>query len=96
MVSVPDYLSIAVDPVRLAILGSAARGPVDVEAISDDLGVDGVRAYRESLERALDKTEAHRMETRWSDAANHPAEALPTDPDWAGRCTYSQSLDRSR
>lgn len=41
--------------------------------------------YREALARALDKTQRHVMETRWSDAVNHPGEPLPTDPEWAGQ-----------
>jgi uncharacterized protein YbjT (DUF2867 family) len=41
--------------------------------------------YRAALERALDKTSRHVMETRWSDAVNHPGEPLPTDPEWAGQ-----------
>jgi hypothetical protein len=45
--SVPDFLSLAVDPVRLAILGSAARRPVDVEAIADELGLDPRRVLKE-------------------------------------------------
>ena len=48
MISVPDYLSIVVDPVRLALLGTAARGPVDVEAVAIDLGM-GERRVRKEL-----------------------------------------------
>ena len=34
-----DYLRIALDPVRLAVLGRAAIGPVDAERLSEELGV---------------------------------------------------------
>jgi len=34
-----DFLSVAVDPVRLAVLGHAAVGPVDVPRLAEDLGV---------------------------------------------------------
>lgn len=47
MLSVPDYLSVAVDPVRLALLGSAARGPLDVVAVAADLGLDERRVHKE-------------------------------------------------
>lgn len=47
MVSVPEFLSLSVDPIRLAILGAAARGTVDIEAIAADLGLDSRRAHRE-------------------------------------------------
>lgn len=47
VVSVPDYLSIAVDPIRLALLGSAAREPVDVEAVAADLGIDPRKVLKE-------------------------------------------------
>jgi uncharacterized protein YbjT (DUF2867 family) len=40
--------------------------------------------YREALARALDQTRRHVVETRWSDAVNHPAESQPGDPQWAG------------
>ncbi len=34
------FLRAALDPVRLAILGAAVAGPVDVDALADRLGVD--------------------------------------------------------
>jgi hypothetical protein len=42
-----DYLRIAVDPIRLAVLGAAARGAVDVEAVAADLGVASRRVLKE-------------------------------------------------
>lgn len=39
MLDPTDFLRIAVDPVRLAILGAASRGPVDPDGLADDLGV---------------------------------------------------------
>jgi hypothetical protein len=83
MVSVPDYLSIAVDPVRLAILGSAARGPVDVEAIAADLGVDGKKVLRElgSLAAAglIDREGRLEVEVLREVARSIPTDA-PIDP----------------
>lgn len=41
------YLRLALDPVRLAVLGRAAVEPVDAEALADDLGIDVRRVRRE-------------------------------------------------
>jgi hypothetical protein len=43
-----EYLRIAVDPLRLAILGRAALGPVDAEALAADLHEDPRRVRREA------------------------------------------------
>jgi hypothetical protein len=43
-----DFLRIAVDPIRLAILGRAALGPVDCDALAAALGVDPRRVRREA------------------------------------------------
>ncbi|MCH7584170.1 MAG: hypothetical protein IH941_03295 [Acidobacteria bacterium] len=45
MITVPDFLGIALDPVRLALLCSAARGSVDTASIARDLGVPEPRWY---------------------------------------------------
>lgn len=34
-----DYLSVTVDPLRLAVLGHAAVGPVDISRLANDLGI---------------------------------------------------------
>ena len=83
MIAVPEFLSIALDPVRLALLGAAARGPVDVEAVAEDLGRDERDVARElgrlvavglvDGERRLD------VETLRELARALPAEA-PIDP----------------
>lgn len=39
MLEVRDFLGIAVDPVRLAVLGHAAVGPVDTARLAEELGV---------------------------------------------------------
>lgn len=92
MVSVPDYLAIAVDPVRLAVLGSAARGPVDVEAIAEDLGVNGKKVLKElgSLASAglIDREGRLAVDVLREVARSIPADA-PIDPSlvdgpWTG------------
>jgi hypothetical protein len=65
MINPTDYLRMAVDPVRLAVLGAAARGPVDVDGVAADLGVPSRRVLKEvgtlievgllTAERALDR-----------------------------------------
>lgn len=47
MIDVPGFLLLALDPVRLAVLGAAAVGEVDVAAIAGALGVDRRRVLRE-------------------------------------------------
>lgn len=47
MVSVPDFLRLVVDPIRLAVLGAAAKGPVDIEAVAGAMGTDEGRVQRE-------------------------------------------------
>lgn len=41
MLDVRGYLSLVLDPTRLAILGAAASGPVDAESLAEQLGVRG-------------------------------------------------------
>lgn len=40
MITPTDYLRLAVDPLRLAVLGRAALGPVDADRLAGTLGVD--------------------------------------------------------
>ena len=40
MIGPEEFLRIALDPLRLAILGRAAEGRMDVDAIGEALGVD--------------------------------------------------------
>ena len=47
MVTVPGFLGIALDRVRLALLGSAARGSIDTAAIAQDLAVAESKVARE-------------------------------------------------
>ncbi|MEE8497174.1 MAG: hypothetical protein V3S62_01425 [Acidimicrobiia bacterium] len=47
MITVPGFLGIALDPLRLALLGSAARGSVDTAAIGQDLGVSEPKVVRQ-------------------------------------------------
>lgn len=41
-----DFLRLALDPVRLAVLGAAAVGPVDTSALAESLGVAEHRVER--------------------------------------------------
>lgn len=47
MIDLSRYVRLTLDPVRLALLGSAARGSVDVAAVADDLGVAARRVAAE-------------------------------------------------
>lgn len=46
--------------------------------------VGNLTGYREAVTEALRGSDHHEVPTRWSDAAAHPARALPNDPEWAG------------
>jgi hypothetical protein len=57
------------------------RPPAAMDPVPDPL------SFRESVELALQRSAELRVDTRWSDAGlpgQTPAEALPTDPEWAG------------
>lgn len=53
MTNPTEFLRLALDPLRLAVLGAAARGPVDVEALAGELGTRPDR-----VERALGRLRA--------------------------------------
>ena len=83
MLGPQDFLRLTVDPVRLAVLGAAARAPVDVETLATDLGVP-IRKVQEALgklqsaglitgDRALDEPALQEL------AKSLPREA-PIDP----------------
>ncbi len=46
MITVPGFLGVALDLLRLALLGSAARKSVDTAAIAQDLGVSERKVVR--------------------------------------------------
>lgn len=53
MVDPTDYLRLALDPVRLAVLGAATVGPVDAEALSESLDAD-IRTVLRAIARLRD------------------------------------------
>ncbi len=60
-----------------------------VEVIAEDNSAAeqlslGLIPYREAVQRALQRVHTGQVESRWSDAAEVPAQPLPTDPSWAG------------
>lgn len=50
---------------------------------------DGLTGYRPAVELALARAARGRPEPTWSSLLSAPAEALPTDPDWAGEIVYT-------
>lgn len=73
-----DYLGVAVDPVRLAVLGHAAVGPVDVERLAGDLGI-GVRKVQEIVGKLLAAGLLTADLTLDRDALRAIAQVLPED-----------------
>ncbi len=49
----------------------------------------GLTGYRRAVELALDRAARGLPEPTWSSLRSEPAEALPTDPDWAGEIVYT-------
>ena len=51
---------------------------------------EGLTGYRDAVRLALNRLEHGEVETTWSSASpvGAPAEALPSDPDWAGEVVY--------
>jgi uncharacterized protein YbjT (DUF2867 family) len=45
--------------------------------------------YRESVARALERSDSLRVPTRWSDARQGPARTIPGDPAWAGGTLFT-------
>ncbi len=83
MATVPEFLGLAVDPIRLALLGSAAEGTVDVAATAARLGEDE-RRVRKELGRLMasgliDADHRLDVEALRELAQSIPAEA-PIDP----------------
>ncbi|UXA05730.1 SDR family oxidoreductase [Mycobacterium sp. SMC-2] len=49
----------------------------------------GLTGYRRSVELALDRAARGVPERTWSSLRSAPADALPSDPDWAGEIVYT-------
>lgn len=83
MLSPSVYLRLALDPIRLAVLGRAVGGPVDAESLAEELGADLRKVRREvgRLREAglLDEHLALDREALWTVASTMPHD-LPMDP----------------
>ncbi|MCV7246355.1 DUF2867 domain-containing protein [Mycobacterium mantenii] len=70
---------------------------LECDAVMRNHDVDGIIApppggltgYRRAVELALDRAARGVPEPTWSSLRSEPAEALPTDPDWAGEIVYT-------
>ncbi|OBB62651.1 DUF2867 domain-containing protein [Mycobacterium sp. 852014-50255_SCH5639931] len=51
----------------------------------------GLTAYHRAVELALSRAARGVPEPSWSSLRTEPAEALPTDPDWAGEIVYTDA-----
>ncbi len=56
---------------------------VDDNSVAERL-TDRLIPYQEAVALALRSSLEAQVDTRWSDAADKPAEARPSDPEWAG------------
>jgi hypothetical protein len=92
MIGPSEYLRLALDPLRLRVLGHAASGEVDPEALADELGVKP-RAVNEAIGRlraaglltpelALDVSELRRI-------ASELPQAPPIAAQITGKGTWS-------
>ncbi len=73
-----DYLSITVDPFRLAVLGHAAVGPVDVAGLAVALGI-GERTLQEVIGKLVAAGLLRADLTLDRDALRAVAQSLPQD-----------------
>jgi hypothetical protein len=73
-----DYLSVTVDPLRLAVLGHAAVGPLDVAALANDLGIPE-RKLQEIVGKLVSAGLLRRDLTLDRDALRAVAQSLPKD-----------------
>ncbi|KAB1937065.1 SDR family oxidoreductase, partial [Micromonospora sp. ALFpr18c] len=57
----------------------------------------GLTGFDDAVALALAKVRDAQVETRWSTASgpDAPAEPLPTDPDWSGGTTYTDTRERA-
>ena len=73
-----DFLSVTVDPLRLAVLGHAAVGPVDIARLAVDLGI-GERKLQEIVGKLVGSGLLRRDLTLDRDALRAVAQSLPKD-----------------
>lgn len=73
-----DYLSVTVDPLRLAVLGHAAVGPLDIAALADALGIPD-RKLQEIVGKLVGAGLLRRDLTLDRDAVRAVARSLPKD-----------------
>ncbi|OBJ06726.1 DUF2867 domain-containing protein [Mycobacterium sp. 1465703.0] len=66
---------------------AVVRNP-DIDAIIEP-PPGGLTDYRRAVELALARVARGFPEPTWSSLRSEPAEALPTDPDWAGEIVYT-------
>ncbi|WP_055398872.1 MULTISPECIES: DUF2867 domain-containing protein [unclassified Mycobacterium] len=72
---------------------------LECDAVMRDHDVDGIielppgglTGYRRAVELALDRAAHGVPEPSWSSLQSEPAEALPSDPDWAGEIVYTDA-----
>ncbi|BBZ42822.1 DUF2867 domain-containing protein [Mycobacterium parmense] len=70
---------------------------LECDAVMRNSDIDGVIApppggltdYRSAVALALDRARRGLPEATWASLRSEPAEALPSDPDWAGEVVYS-------
>lgn len=92
-----------VTPVPKSVGGPLIESLVH-EAVCSESDIDaylpappgGLTDYDRAVELALHKIRHAQVETRWSDSspADAPADALPSDPDWAGGSAYTDTRVR--
>ncbi len=78
MLDASDYLRVAVDPLRLAVLGHAAAGPIDPARLAADLGVTE-RKVREAAGRLQAQGLLRPDGTLDREALRVVAQSLPQD-----------------
>jgi uncharacterized protein YbjT (DUF2867 family) len=60
----------------------------DIDTIID-APPGGLTGYRRAVELSLNRAKQGQSDATWASSRTKPAEALPSDPDWAGEIAYS-------
>jgi uncharacterized protein YbjT (DUF2867 family) len=74
-------------------LVDSLRNEVVVHEPSENRHAVEPTPFRTAVRRALDRSEALDVETRWSDASSSPARPFAGDPEWAGGTLFTDAQE---
>lgn len=89
--------------IAMPLAASMAEDAVTTEHRIADLipnPTTGLTSYREACRRALDRQQHGPLEATWDDdvltnRVNHPADPLPSDPEWSGHTVFTDTRQQT-